>query len=244
MPPHLSLLPVKQRRSLGQQILADLVHNVLPAEAATAAAALGHRVEDGGDALLHLERAEGDVGVGMQAEDLGRLGGRQRLDGRAEDVDVVAVGHLVGVAGAVVLVDLAAQRQRAGVEVLLRKRVHQQLVEAVGDAAAVLDLADHVAHRLPRRLARLLRVHLHQVVLQELDAGRQVRLVELVRHVPANGAELAPLLGDRVQEAHDEQQLAPLLPRDRVEHVLRDPLVRGAQAGLHADRGLVGDLQK
>eukprot|EP00955_Chlamydomonas_euryale_P005073 54229-Chlamydomonas_euryale.AAC.5 len=80
------------------------------------------------------------------------------------------------------------------------------------------------------------------MVLQELHARAQVRLVELVRDVPADGAKLAALLRDRVQEAHDEEQLAPLLARDRVQQVLRDPLVRRAQPGLHADRGLVGDL--
>jgi DNA-binding transcriptional ArsR family regulator len=66
----------------------------------------------------------------------------------------------------------------------------------VGDAPAVLDLRHHVPHRRPCHLLRLLRVHLRQVVLDEVDRSRQVALVELVRHRPADRPELAPLLCD------------------------------------------------
>jgi len=52
------------------------------------------------------------------------------------------------------------------VEVALGVRLHEQLVELVGDAAAVLDGRDHVAHRLPGRPRRALGVHLQQVVLR------------------------------------------------------------------------------
>ena len=45
-------------------------------------------------------------------------------------------------------------------EELVGVGVHQQLVEIVGDAAAILYLRHHVTHSLPRRLARLLRLHL------------------------------------------------------------------------------------
>ena len=57
--------------------------------------------------------------------------------------------------------------------------------------------------------------------LQELSAGRQVRLVELVWHVPPDGPELAPLLDDGVQVAQHKQQLAPVWPVDRIQHVLQ-----------------------
>mmetsp|Transcript_23991 Transcript_23991/g.78015 ORF Transcript_23991/g.78015 Transcript_23991/m.78015 type:complete len:248 (+) Transcript_23991:1374-2117(+) len=45
-----------------------------------------------------------------------------------------------------------------------------------------------------------------------------------------------------MEEAHDVEQLAPLLALDGVEHVLRDPRVRVAEAGAHADGRLVGDF--
>lgn len=44
---HLGLLLVKQGWGLGQEVIADLVHNFLSAQAATAASSLGHGVEDG-----------------------------------------------------------------------------------------------------------------------------------------------------------------------------------------------------
>ena len=46
--------------------------------------------------------------------------------------------------------------------------------------------------------AHLSGVDIIEVILQELDTGVEVGLVELVRHVPAEGPELAPLLHDRV----------------------------------------------
>ena len=49
-------------------------------------------------------------------------------------------------------------------------------------------------------------------------------------------------LHDAVQEAHDEQQLAPVAARHGVERVLADGAERRAQPRLDADRRLVGDL--
>ena len=51
-------------------------------------------------------------------------------------------------------------------EVALGVGLHEELVELVGDAAAVLDGGHHVAHGLPGRAGRALGVHLQQVVLQ------------------------------------------------------------------------------
>ena len=57
--------------------------------------------------------------------------------------------------------------------------------------------------------------------LQELDAGRQVGLVEFVGDIPANGAKLAPFLHQAVHVAHDEQQLPPVLPIHCVQEILQ-----------------------
>lgn len=51
-----------------------------------------------------------------------------------------------------------------------------------------------------------------QCYLKELSAGTEVTSIELVGHIPANGTKLAALLYYAVQEAHDKQQLSPLLP--------------------------------
>eukprot|EP00976_Prorocentrum_cordatum_P008435 168152-Prorocentrum_minimum.AAC.5 len=83
---------------------------------------------------IYLEGAEGEVGVGMQAEDLGRLLGGQLLDALPEGGNLREVRHVIA------REELVALLQRLRVEVLLRVRVHHQLVHGVRDAPAVLDL--------------------------------------------------------------------------------------------------------
>ena len=61
-----------------------------------------------------------------------------------------------------------------------------------------------------------------QVLLEELDAGRQVARVELVRDAPAERAELAALVHDRVHEADVEEQLPPLLRVNALQAILVD----------------------
>ena len=70
--------------------------------------------------------------------------------------------------------------------------IEQPLVKVVRDPAAVLHLAEHEAHGLPADAA--LRVKVVQVVHDELGAGVEVGPVELVRYVPAEGAEFSALL--------------------------------------------------
>mmetsp|Transcript_6332 Transcript_6332/g.12237 ORF Transcript_6332/g.12237 Transcript_6332/m.12237 type:complete len:359 (-) Transcript_6332:9696-10772(-) len=212
----LRLFLVEQGRDLRQQVLADLVHDLFATQTTTAPASFGHGVEDGDDGFLDLKGAEGDVRIGVQAVDLGAFRAGKDFNGRTEDVDVDGIRDTVAESTAVVFVQLVARHQHTLVEVLLRERVHEQLIEVIRDAASVLDRADHVPDRLPGGLRGLLQVHLHQVVLQELRAGRQVGLVELVRHVPTNRTEFAALLDHGVQEAHHEQELAPLLPTYRI----------------------------
>jgi len=59
------------------------------------------------------------------------------------------------------------------------------------------------------------------MVLNELHGGREVGLVELVRNVPADRAELAPLLDRRVQERDGVEQRLPLRHRHDVDQVLQ-----------------------
>ena len=59
------------------------------------------------------------------------------------------------------------------------------------------------------------------VYLQEVGAGGQVRLVELVWHVPPDGPKLAALLDQAVQVAQHEQQRTPLRPPDRIQSLLQ-----------------------
>lgn len=62
--------------------------------------------------------------------------------------------------------------------------------------------------------------------LQELGAGSQVRLVELVGHIPADGAKLAALLDAGVQVAQHKQQLAPLCAVDSIQQILCTTMTR------------------
>jgi hypothetical protein len=45
-----------------------------------------------------------------------------------------------------------------------------------------------------------------------------------------------------VQEAHDKEELPPLLPANCIQHILVHPLVRRTQPSLHANGGLIGDF--
>jgi len=120
------------------------------------------------------------------------------------------------------------------------------LVEAVGDLAAVLDRANHVVDRRPVDGA-FLGVYVGDVVLDELDARREVGLRELVRDVEAERAELAPLLDDSVHEGEREKHRAPggiRGARDRVQVVLGEPRVRAVEAGADARGRLVGHLDR
>ena len=82
------------------------------------------------------------------------------------------------------------------------------------------------------------------MVLQKLYTGVQIGLIELVRHVPAEGAELAPLLHDGVEEADAVQQAGPLRRRRVLQQVLRHVGERPPQTGPDALRGLVGELDR
>jgi hypothetical protein len=55
-PAELPTVPACCSPNLAQQVLAEAVHNLLAAEAAAHAGALGHRVQDGGDRLADLLR--------------------------------------------------------------------------------------------------------------------------------------------------------------------------------------------
>ena len=79
--------------------------------------------------------------------------------------------------------------------------------------------------------ADLLDVDVVQVVLDELHSRRQVGRVELVRDVPAQRAELAPLLHDGVQERRGVQHRLPLRHVGHVQLVLRTRTPRNREVG-------------
>lgn len=62
----------------------------------------------------------------------------------------------------------------------------------------------------PSKSPHLLGVYVIQMVLNKLDSGSKVSLVELVGDVPSNGSELPPLLDSGMEEGHSVQHGLPL----------------------------------
>ena len=78
----------------------------------------------------------------------------------------------------------------------------------------------------------LLRIEIIEVVLDKLDSGREVRLVKLVRYVPADRSELASLLHGGMKERDGVEQRLPLRHRHHIDQILTDDTVRSLQSGL------------
>eukprot|EP00760_Papus_ankaliazontas_P020640 PhM_4_TR18477/c0_g1_i1/m.21224 len=115
-------------------------------------------------------------------------------------------------------------------------------VPIVGDPSAVVAVSGEVREGLVRDLLLLVEEH-----LKLLYADAHVRVVELIRTVPAQGAEAAALLHERVEEAQSEEQLAELLRLvvAAVEELeVRDGLgeVRAEQVAAQTLRGLLHEL--
>lgn len=170
----------------------------------------------------------------MQAKHFRRVVDRQRVD----VVDVVL--NVLGDGDFVVLVELKVRRQKRVAEPDRAESRQQSLVEIVGDSAAVLHLAYHVADRLPRH--SLLRVHLIEMVLNERDARREISLIELVADVPPEWTELSALLHDRVEKRDRVQERWPLHRRRIVQIVLSKCLICSLHARPNALRRLIGEF--
>lgn len=162
-----------------------------------------------------------DVGIGVQAKHLGGIVGRQTVDIIDESLQTLRARHLVA------LVELKGIGQQWFAEPHRGECGKQTLVKVIGHPTAVLDLTNHVDQGLPGDA--LLGIHLVQMVLDELNAGREVSLVKLVGYVPAQWTELAPLLDDGVEEGHRIEQRGPLGGRCVVEEVLGERLKRMEQ---------------
>eukprot|EP00967_Tisochrysis_lutea_P151732 scaffold295678_cov28-Tisochrysis_lutea.AAC.1 len=78
-------------------------------------------------------------------------------------------------------------------------------VPVVRHAAAVIDLARDVEQCVPRDLLLLVEEH-----PQRFHRHFKIGAIKLVTDVPAERAELAPLLHDGVEEGHSKEELVPL----------------------------------
>lgn len=67
-----------------------------------------------------------------------------------------------------------------------------------------------ISNPLKKNNPHLLGVYVIQMVLNKLDSGSKVSLVELVGDVPSDGSELPPLLDSGMEEGHPVQHGLPL----------------------------------
>lgn len=77
-------------------------------------------------------------------------------------------------------------------------------VVVIGDPPAIVDEARHEDHRVERDLFGF-----ENEIPQHFDARVDIRVVELVGDVPAQGAKLPALLNDRMEEAEANQEGLP-----------------------------------
>ena len=68
-------------------------------------------------------------------------------------------------------------------------------------------------NRWRRDASYLAGIHLIEIVLNELNRGIEIGLIEFVGNVPAEWPEFTSLLHDRVQEGHGVQQRTPFIVR-------------------------------
>ena len=95
--PLLGRFSLERLGHLREQILGDLIDDLSRGEPVTAAAGLGHGAHHHLNKILHLERAESEIRIGVQTENLRRVLRRERLDRLAEILHSLTVGH--GVSG-------------------------------------------------------------------------------------------------------------------------------------------------
>jgi len=204
-------------------------------------------VDDGIDGVGGLLGAVGDVGVGVHAEDLGGIVVGVRLEHELLVLgQLVERGQGVAVAGALAVDEVGVAGlglEDLGVEERERDRVEENTIVVVGDASTVLNLRDHVADRLPAdRVLLGVLAEQRQVVLEELHRREPVTLVELVGNSEADGAELAALLDDGVEEALGEEEGLPFDAAEGLDDVLRHPRERADDTSTNTLRRLVGEL--
>ena len=143
-----------------------------------------------------------DFRVVVQPERLRRRIQRQRAD----VADVLIDRHRVDRGVDSALRELIPQFERVFADVNLEDLRYEPHVLVVGDPAAVVNLRAKVVQHLVGYLLVVVQQH-----LQLPSADGQILVRELVRDVPANRAELPPVLNRGVEQAEPEQKPPVLL---------------------------------
>ena len=182
----------------------------------------------------------------MQPKRLRGLHERERVDDAGVDVPVPGRRYDVVHPDALVSVKMKRlERVKEEIaEVLVEVGVQHAAIEGIRDAAAVHRLADEVAQRAPRQRVVAVVVRLREVRVDEQVRDAEIRLVEVVRHVPPEFAVLAPLLRDGVEKRQHVRQRAVPGMRAVAQRALGDFRVRRAHVQLQTVRGLRDDFQR
>mmetsp|Transcript_46018 Transcript_46018/g.147044 ORF Transcript_46018/g.147044 Transcript_46018/m.147044 type:complete len:435 (-) Transcript_46018:172-1476(-) len=129
-------------------------------------------------------------------------------------------------------------------EVLVQVRREDAPVERVAHAPAVHGLADEVLERVPGHGVVPVVEGLGQVRAYERHGDAEVRLVEVVWHVPPELAVLAALLHDGVEESQHVHERAEGLVRAAREALLGDLGIVGPHVEFEPVRGLRHHLER
>lgn len=214
----LHLEAVKVFGELGEEIVGQSLDSIFTRLTTATVAVFWLNGEDGVEKFLRGFGLRRDVGVGVEPKDVGCVGEWQRVDELAIIVDTFELGDGVG------FVELEVVQKHVVAKPHLPVRVQESTVVVVCDATTVVHLAEHVAHGDP--LNWRFGLEFVHVVLDKLDGGGEIGLVELVRNVPANRTELATLLHNRVEKGDAVEQRFVLWTQIHVQHVLSEPRVR------------------
>mmetsp|Transcript_66775 Transcript_66775/g.204363 ORF Transcript_66775/g.204363 Transcript_66775/m.204363 type:complete len:344 (-) Transcript_66775:4439-5470(-) len=237
----LNLREIPSFRQSRQDVPRDVADHLVGASAAAGAARRRSQQQ-----LLHhvvrLAHLLGQVGVLVEPEDTGRRHQRQRGD--VLQVRLVASRRRRPVHGPVSagVEQLEIVLQRLNAVVLLEQRREQAPVHGLCDPASVVALASQVIQRRDWRLVGVIVQEHHELA----RGNAQVIFCELVRNIPPQRSEEAPLLDDSVEEAQAENEpLERRLVGARLEELLlrqRIHVVRARHVGPQALRRLVGHL--
>mmetsp|Transcript_4919 Transcript_4919/g.13547 ORF Transcript_4919/g.13547 Transcript_4919/m.13547 type:complete len:632 (-) Transcript_4919:543-2438(-) len=223
---------------LGEYVCGDLVDVLLAAHLPARHGRARLEVEEVGPQLLGSVGEVVDLCVGVEAKYLGRVDGGHGLDGGHIYVTVAPRGHAVIHLRVLEEVEGLESVEEEVTEVLVEVGAQHAPVEVVGHSPAVHHLASEVAQGIPWDHGVVVVEGLGEVGVEEHERHAEVRVVEVVAHVPAHLAVLAPLLHDCVEEAEHKDTRAEGGVGAALEHLLGHLGVGGHHVQAEAVRGL------
>eukprot|EP00968_Pinguiococcus_pyrenoidosus_P001316 scaffold58_cov256-Pinguiococcus_pyrenoidosus.AAC.11 len=183
-----------------------------------------------------------DLRVGVQAEHRRGVRQGQRLHHAGVVLERARLRHLVVKAGAREVELLAVVEQEVP-HVFFEVRLQHSAIHVVRHAAAVHGVSDEILEAAPRQELVFVLEGLLQVQREQASGDVEVRLVKVVRDVPADLAVLLALLDDGMQEHQHEEAGLEGPVRAFLKRGVVDLRVRGPHVELQAVRRLRDHLK-